>query len=83
MANFKRMYSQLPRLLPGAPEVSSSSCNPCWDMAKCKGQDQLDIYMADEEQPKPFQLTSLLLGAPGVHNLLIEEKDAPLILPRG
>lgn len=52
-------------------------------MAKCKGQDQLGISVADEEQPKPFQLTSLLLGAPEVHNLLIEEKDAPLILPRG
>lgn len=52
-------------------------------MAKCKGQDQLGIYVADKEQPKPFQLTSLLLGAPEVHNLLTGEKDAPLILPRG
>lgn len=51
-------------------------------MTKCKGQDQLGIYMADKEQPKPFQFTSLLLGAPEVHNLLIEEKDAPFILPR-
>lgn len=51
-------------------------------MAKRKGPDQLGISVADKEQPKPFQLTSLLLGAPGVHNLLIEEKDAPLIRPR-
>lgn len=52
-------------------------------MAKYNGWGQLGIYVAYKEKPKPFQLSSLLLGVCEVHNLLTEEKDALLILPRG
>lgn len=83
MATFKRMHLQLPRPLLGVPKVSSSSGDFCRDMAKYKGWGQLGIYVAYKEKPKPFQLSSLLLGVREVHNLLTEEKDALLILPRG